>query len=441
MPPYSGHGRYRTSGFDPEPLPDPDNQGMNRTGLPPRECDFAVVGGGILGLAVARELKSREPDSRICLLEAEDRLAAHQSSHNSGVVHAGIYYSPGSLRARLCVEGAARLREYCAERNLPWQASGKLIVATGPEDLPRLDELERRGRANGVPGLARVSEDEIPEIEPAAWGFSGLHSPGTAVTDFRAISEALAGDFERAGGTIHLDAPVLAALPTAATGGSPSGSGTGLRIRIPAGYVDCGRAVFCAGLQSDRLARACGGATEPRIVPIRGRYLKVKAGREGLVRGNLYPVPDPDLPFLGAHLTRTVDGSLLIGPTAMLAGARDAYRLRKVRPGDLAETIRWPGTWGLLRRHWRASLAEVANSTRPVRLVREASRLVPALSAADVEPGPAGVRAQALDRQGNLIEDFLIEEAQGAVHIRNAPSPAATSSLALANLVCDLALG
>lgn len=410
---------------------------MSRTDRPPSACDIAVAGGGILGLAVARELKTREPDARICLLEAESRLATHQSSHNSGVVHAGVYYAPGSLRARLCVEGADRMREFCAERSLPWRASGKLIIVTAVEELPRLDELEHRARANGVSGLTRVAADEIAEIEPAARGLSGLHSPTTAVTDFTKIAEAFAGDFERAGGTIHLDAPVLSALPPAAAGGSPSGPASGLRVRMPTGHIDCGRAVFCAGLQSDRLARACGGATGPRIVPIRGGYLKMKSGREDLVRGNVYPVPDPDLPFLGAHLTRTVEGSLLIGPTAMLVGARDAYRLGKVRPDDLAETIRWPGTWGLLRRHWRASLAEAANSTRPVRLVREASRMVPALSAADVEPGPAGVRAQALDRSGNLIEDFLIEETQGAVHLRNAPSPAATSSLSLATLICD----
>ena len=406
---------------------------MSRTDRPPSACDIAVAGGGILGLAVARELAAREPDARICLLEAEGRLAAHQSSHNSGVVHAGVYYAPGSLRAKLCVEGAARLRDYCAERELPWRASGKLIVATGEAELPRLDELERRGIANEVKGLARVEPDEIPEIEPAARGLSALYSPFTAVTDFAAIAGSFADDFESAGGSIHLDSPVLAASPARIPGSSSSP----LRLRIPAGSVECGRAVFCAGLQSDRLALACGGSPEPRIVPIRGGYLKVKPGREDLVRGNVYPVPDPELPFLGAHLTRTFDGSLLIGPTAMVAGARDAYDLTRLNRRDLGATLRWPGTWALMHRHWRASLNEAANSIRPARLAREAARMVPSLSPADVVPGPAGVRAQALDRKGNLVEDFLIEETGSAIHVRNAPSPAATSSLALAGLIAD----
>jgi len=396
---------------------------MSRTDRPPTACDIAVAGGGILGLAVARELKSREPDARICLLEAEGRLAAHQSSHNSGVVHAGVYYAPGSLRAKLCVEGAASLADYCAERDLPWRASGKLIVATREEELPRLDELERRARANGVKGLSRVGADEIPEIEPAAVGLSALHSPFTAVTDFEAVAGSFAADFEAAGGTIHL--------------GSPAIEVTGRTVRTPAGSVEAGRMVFCAGLQSDRLARACGGSPEPRIVPIRGGYLKVRPGREDLVKGNVYPVPDPDLPFLGAHLTRTIDGSLLIGPTAMIVGARDAYRVTRLRRRDVGDTLRWPGTWGLMRKHWRASFGEAANSLRPARLAREAARMVPGLLPADVVPGPAGVRAQALDREGNLIEDFLVEELENSVHVRNAPSPAATSALALAGLIAD----
>lgn len=390
---------------------------MSRNDPPPAACDIAVVGGGILGLAVARELKLRQPDASICLLEAEGRLAAHQSSHNSGVVHAGVYYQPGSLRAKLCVEGAARLREYCAERGLPWRTTGKLIVATEEGELTRLDELERRARANGVNELTRVDAAEIAQVEPAARGLSALHSPTTAVTDFAAIAESFAQDFETAGGTIHLGTPAAKRLP-----------------------VECERAVFCAGLQSDRLARARGGSAEPRIVPIRGGYLKVRADQSDLVRGNVYPVPDPDLPFLGAHLTRTFDGALLIGPTAMITGARDAYRLSTVRRHDLGETLRWPGTWALMRRHWRATLDEAANSVRANRLTRQAARLVPALHGAEVIPGPAGVRAQALDRRGNLVEDFLIERIGDDIHVRNAPSPAATSSLSLAGLIAHEAL-
>lgn len=408
---------------------------MDRHAPPPTACDFAVAGGGIIGLAVARELKLRHPEARICLIEAEDSLASHQSSHNSGVVHAGVYYEPGSLRAKLCVEGAARLAAYCDARGLPWRTSGKLIVATRENELSRLDELERKARANGVPGLERVGAEDIPKIEPGARGLSALHSPATAVTDFAAVAGSYADDFEAAGGTIHLGARVTGARP------APGGSSSAVRIDTRAGAVLADRAVFCAGLQSDRLAVACGGAPEPRILPIRGGYLRVRKDRETLVRGNLYPVPDPELPFLGAHLTRTFDGSLLIGPTAMIAGARDAYRISRVRPRDLADTVGWPGTWRLMRRQWRASVREATHSLRPARLAVEAARLAPGIGPADVLPGPAGVRAQALGRDGRLIEDFLIEETDAAIHVRNAPSPAATSSLALADLIADRVLG
>ena len=404
---------------------------MSRTDRPPPACDIAVAGGGVLGLATARELALREPEARICLLEAEPRLAAHQSSHNSGVVHAGVYYAPGSLRARLCVEGAASLKEYCIERGLPWRQSGKLIVASDTRGLPRLDELERRANLNGVPGIARLGPDEIVEVEPEARGLAGLHSPATAVTDFAAVAASFADDLEASGGSIHVGAGV--------TGASDAGTG-GVRISTTGGTVICERAVFCAGLQSDRLARSMGGSPEPVIVPVRGGYLKVRAGRENLVRGNVYPVPDPELPFLGAHLTRTFDGSLLIGPTAMIVASRNAYRLTAVDRRDLGGTVRWPGTWKLMRRHWRSTVNEAANSIRPSRLVLEAARMVPALTWADVEPGPAGVRAQALDREGMLIEDFLIENLGNTTHVRNAPSPAATSSLALASLIADQVL-
>lgn len=412
---------------------------MSRRDPPPSGCDIAVIGGGIIGLAVAREIALREPSARICLLEAEPQLASHQSSHNSGVVHAGVYYSPGSLRARLCVEGAARLGEYCREHDLPWRASGKLIVATEPAELPRLDELERRALANGVPGLARVGPEEIGSVEPHARGLAALHSPSTAVTDFARIAGAFADDFEAAGGNIHLGVAIL-------EGAGPndhvvrSGPGNPIRLRTTAGPLDCKRAVFCAGLQSDRLARAFGGSVEPRIVPIRGGYLKVRSGREDLVRGNVYPAPDPELPFLGAHLTRAYDGSLLIGPTAMITGARDAYRMTRIRRRDLADTVGWPGTWRMMRRHWRTTVSEALNSARPGRLADAAVRMVPSLSRGDVMPGPAGVRAQALDRRGNLVEDFLIEKTGPAIHVRNAPSPAATASLALATLIADRVL-
>jgi L-2-hydroxyglutarate oxidase len=400
---------------------------MNRLHPPPRQADFAVVGGGIVGLAVAREILTRQPDASLALLEAEDRLSAHQTSHSSGVIHAGVYYQPGSLKARLCTEGSAALIAYCESKGIPFDRNGKLVVATESDDLPRLDRLEQRARANGVAGLARVGPDEITSIEPAARGISALHSPNTAVVDFSQVGAALAADIEQFGGSIHLAAPVVEA----------ASDSDGLSIQTGRGALRAERAVFCAGLQADRLAALTGGDPEPRIVPIRGSYLKIRPERAGLVRGNIYPVPDPELPFLGAHLTRGHDGSVLIGPTAMLVGARDGYRLAALRIRDLRETASWPGTWRLIRRFPTATANEILHSISPRLLVREARRLVPALRPADVESGPAGIRAQALGRDGQLIEDFLIERTGPALHVRNAPSPAATSSLALARLIAD----
>ncbi|MGA7397626.1 MAG: L-2-hydroxyglutarate oxidase [Solirubrobacterales bacterium] len=404
---------------------------MDRFQPPPPQVDFAVVGAGILGLAVAREVLSRNPGATLAVLEAENQLAAHQTSHSSGVIHAGVYYEPGSLRAKLCVEGAAELIAYCDEHSIPWQRKGKLIVATSEEEVARLDRLERRGVANGVPGLERIPEDRIREVEPNAAGISALHSPNTGVVDFSLIAGSFAADLERAGGSVHLGAKVTAVR---------SGHGTGpdrLAIETALGSTFATRAVFCGGLHSDRLARMAGGEAVPRIVPVRGGYLRVRTGREDLVRGNVYPVPDPDLPFLGAHFTRGFDGSLLIGPTAMLVGARDAYRLSRVRPKDLLSTVTWPGTWRLVARHPGATLNEVRHSFSPKALVEEARRLIPGLETDDVEPGPSGIRAQALGRDGKLIEDFLIERTPDAIHVRNAPSPAATSSMALARLIAD----
>lgn len=445
-----------------------DGRVMTRSGPPPRQTDIAVVGGGIVGLATARELIGREPDARICLLEAEDHLAAHQTSHTSGVIHAGVYYEPGSLRARLCVEGADELNRYCGQRGIPHPATGKLIVATDETELERLDELERRGRANGVRGLCRIPAGRIAEIEPAARGLGALHSPATGVVDFARVASGFAADFEAGGGTIHLGAPVRVAGPDPSKGGShvrsgrasrepsgrashepssrashePSGDlrGRGVTLGTPGGVVRAARAVFCAGLQSDRLARAAGGSASPRIVPIRGGYLKVRPGKEDLVRGNIYPVPDPALPFLGAHLTRTMDGSLLIGPTALIVGARDAYRISRLNPRDLAETLAWPGTWRLMRRAWRAGLREIRHAVDTQALVSEATRMVPGLTMRDVEPGPCGIRAQALGRDGRLVDDFLVEQIGDGIHVRNAPSPAATSSMALARLIADRTL-
>jgi (S)-2-hydroxyglutarate dehydrogenase len=392
--------------------------------------DVAVAGGGILGLATARALALR--GLKVVVLEREGRLGAHQTTHNSGVIHAGIYYAPGSLKARLCVEGATALYDYCRDRGIPAERCGKLVVAVREEELERLNELERRARANGVQDLARLGPEEITAVEPAARGLSALHSPNTGMVDFGAVAAAFADDVRAHGGEIRVNAGVSAIVERedfvelARDGSPPPGSAESVRAR---------RAVACAGAWSDRLALASGARPDVRIVPFRGAYLRLT--RTELVRGQIYPVPDPALPFLGVHLSRTIQGEVLIGPTALLAPARDAYRLRAVRRADLVETLRWPGTRRLVRRWWRTGLTELGHAVSRRLLVREAARFVPALRLADVRPGPAGIRAQALGRDGALVDDFKLVRTGRAVHVLNAPSPAATASLAIAELIAS----
>jgi 2-hydroxyglutarate dehydrogenase len=389
-----------------------------------------VIGGGILGLAVARELLTRHPDSTVCVLEREDRLAAHQTSHSSGVIHAGIYYAPGSLKGKLCVEGARLLYAYCDEHGIETRRDGKLIVAADEVELPRLDELERRGRENQVPGLRRIDGDEIAEIEPHARGVAALHSPATGVVDFALVAASYASDVEAAGGTVVTGAGVRGLNP----------SGQSVTVERERGSTEAGFVISCAGAWSDRLAVAAGAPAEPRIVPFRGGYLRLRPERRELVRASIYPVPDPDLPFLGGHLTRTIDGEVLLGPSALMVGARDAYRVARLRGGDLGSTLSWPGTWRLMSRSWRSGLTEIRHAASKRAFVSELRRFVPELGVSDVLPGPSGIRAQALDRDGRLVDDFVVHRTERALHVRNAPSPAATSSLALAKLIADEAL-
>ena len=336
----------------------------------PSSCDVAVVGAGILGLASARELQRRHPSLSVCVLEREDRIAAHQTGHNSGVLHSGIYYVPGSLKARLCRQGIAAMYAFCEERGIAHERCGKVIVATGEDELERLDELERRAHANGVPGMRRLDPEGIRELEPHATGIAGLHSPEAGIADFAAVAEALAGDVREAGGTVMLASGVE---------GVEAGA-RAIRLRHAGGELEAGHALFCAGAWSDRLAVAAGAEADPRIVPFRGAYLRLKRDRASLVRSLIYPVPDPALPFLGVHLTRHASGEVLVGPTALMAGARDAYRLGRVRPGDLAATLAWPGTWRLAGRSWRAGAVEVKHAASRRTFVAAARRLVPDLT-------------------------------------------------------------
>jgi L-2-hydroxyglutarate oxidase len=376
--------------------------------------DMAVAGGGIVGLATARELALR--GRRVVLLERGPQLGQHQTTHNSGVIHAGIYYAPGSLKARLCVDGAARLYDYCAANGIEAVRCGKLVVAVRDADLPRLDELERRGRANGVPELARLGPDEIPAVEPAARGLGALHSPHTGMVDFGKVAAAYARDVEANGGEIRRGAAVRALIEREDSVEAVLENGD----RVPAA-----RAVACAGAWSDRLALASGARPDVRIVPFRGAYLRLQ--RPELVRGQIYPVPDPALPFLGVHLSRTIGGDVIVGPTALLAPAHV----------DLRATLRWPGTWRVMRRWWRTGVTEIAHAVSRRLLMREAARFVPELGPQDVQPGPRGYRAQAVGRDGSLVDDFLVVRTGRAVHVLNAPSPAATASLAIAELIAS----
>jgi L-2-hydroxyglutarate oxidase len=383
---------------------------------PPGECDLAVVGAGILGLAVARELTRRHPERSAVVLERSDAVATGQTGRNSGVIHAGIYYAPGSLKARMCVSGARELYAYCEEREIPFERCGKVIVARNEAELPRLDELERRGRENGVPGLRRLSPAQLREVEPHCRGVAALHSPATGIVDFAAVARSLAKELEEHG------VPVVTGC--AVTGVEQRPGRTALVHST--GETRARFAVFCAGAGSDRLAVKAGASPDPRIVPFRGAYVYLRPERRELVRTLIYPVPDPSLPFLGVHLSRHIDGEVSLGPTALLAPRH---------PRDLT----WPGTWRMARRWWRTGLTEIRHLVSRKALAAAAADYVPEIGPHDFDGGFAGVRAQALGRDGKLMDDFVVSETERGLHVRNAPSPAATSSLALARLIADRA--
>ena len=391
---------------------------------------IAVVGAGILGLAVARRLGELRPDATVIVLEKERDLALHQSGRNSGVVHAGIYYAPGSLKARLCRRGKDLLEDYCAARGLPFETCGKLVVALDRSELDRLRELERRATANGVPGLRWVEGDALREIEPNAAGIAGLHSPTPAITAYRAVASAYADDVRAAGGEVRLGNEVTAIRIAAGK----------VRVRAGDDELEVDRLVLCAGLQSDRVARLAGDERDPPIVPFRGEYHRLRPEREHLVRGLLYPVPDPGYPFLGVHFTRRVRGGVDVGPNAVLALAREGYRKRDVRLGDVASVLGTRGFRAFARKSWRMGARELRASLSRRAFAAEASRYLPGITAADLIPVPAGVRAQALAPDGSLVDDFRIHHLGPVTAVRNAPSPGATSSLAIAEHVADAVL-
>jgi (S)-2-hydroxyglutarate dehydrogenase len=388
-------------------------------------ADVAVVGGGILGLATARALLLRRPALRLVVLEAEAEIAKHQTGRSSGVIHRGLYYAPGSLKARLCVEGAASLLRYCEEREIPFRLCGKVVVATTPAELSRLEGLYRRGLANGVPGLEVIGPERLRELEPHAAGLQALHSPQTGIVDFRLVAAAYADDVIAAGGEVRSGHRVHAIVRRRGR----------VLLRTSAADVDVAHAVACVGVNADRLAALDGRAREPRIVPFRGDYWVLRPRARHLARALVYPVPDPTFPFLGVHTTLRMDDSMWLGPNAVLAFARDGYRRWQARPRDLWDALAAPGFRSLARRHWRVGALETLRDWSRTLLVREARKLLPELRPRDVAPGPAGIRAQALAADGTLVDDFVFDGDERVVHVRNAPSPGATSSLAIGDAI------
>jgi L-2-hydroxyglutarate oxidase LhgO len=388
-----------------------------------RPGGVGIVGAGIVGLALARELLVRRPGLAVTVLDKEADVARHQTGHNSGVVHAGLYYKPGSLKATLCSRGRGLLREFCAEHRLDYRGTGKLVVAVADDELAGLHEIHARASANGVPDLEWRDGDALREIEPHVVGRAAVYSPRTAVVDYAGVARALRDEVVERGGAVLLGQEVTAVRRHAGRTTVRAADGTERQVD---------QLVLCAGLQSDRLARLAGGAADPAIVPFLGMYYALRPARRDLVRSLIYPVPDPRYPFLGVHLTRTVDGEVLIGPNALLTGDREGYAAWRVRPRDLAETLRWPGFRRLAREHWRQGARELVGAGSRRVFVAGARRYVPSLTAADVVRSRSGIRAQAVWADGRLADDFVLEQGDGVLAVRNAPSPAATSSLAIA---------
>ncbi|MFA3873246.1 L-2-hydroxyglutarate oxidase [Streptomyces sp. MMCC 100] len=390
-----------------------------------------IVGAGIVGLATAREIALRRPGTRVVVFEKEQRVSQHQTGHNSGVVHAGIYYTPGSLKADLCVRGVSLLREYCQDRELPYREIGKLVTAVRQDELGRMENLYERAKNNHVPDLRKVSKDEIKELEPHAGGIAALHSPRTAITDYPAIAREFAKDIADSGGEVKLGFPVTGI--TTVPGGIEVASGQD--------QVKVDRLILCAGLQSDAVAKLARDGREPKIVPFRGEYMLLKPDRTHLVRGLIYPVPDPRYPFLGVHFTPRVDGSVEVGPNAVLALAREGYTLGRISPRDLLGLAAYPGSWRMAAQHWRTGVKEYRGALSRTAFMKDAGLYVPGVGAADVVRGGAGVRAQALDRDGTLVDDFRIHRVGRITAVRNAPSPAATASMAIAEHIAGEVFG
>ena len=392
--------------------------------------DIVIVGGGIVGLATARDLLMRRPGQRVAILEKESAIGQHQTGHNSGVIHAGVYYAPGSLKARLCTEGRLKTYEYCEEKGIPYEKCGKLIVAIEPEELPRLETLWERAQANGVPGIRLVGPEEIREIEPHSAGIKGIFSPETGIVDWSKVAASYAEDVTALGGEILTNYEV-----------------NGIRRKndwvllkttfdeiIPTRYL-----ITCAGLQSDRVAAMSGADKSPQIVPFRGDYMKLKPEKAYLTKGMIYPVPDPRYPFLGVHFTKRHDGEVWLGPNAVYAFARHGYGKLDFSVRDNLENVLFPGFWKMVGQHWKMGVDEMVRDFSKKLFVETCKKYVPEVTEDDCVPGPSGVRAQALGSDGALVDDFIVQTSDRIFHVRNAPSPAATSSMAIGRAIADRA--
>ena len=396
-----------------------------------RRYDVIIIGAGLIGLATALQLVENNPDLRVVVVEKESRVAAHQSGHNSGVIHSGIYYRSGSLKARNCVEGVRRLEAFCQSNDIPIDRCGKVIVATSEEEVPRLAELERRGHANGVLGLEMIGPERLREIEPHAAGIKALYSPNTAIVDYVRVAEAYADHLRKHGVEILLGEAVK------------SVEVSDDRVLAITDHLELNahQLVNCAGVRSDQLARQAGHCiVDGRVLPFRGEYYRLSAASRSLVNGLIYPVPDPTFPFLGVHLTRMIDGSVEAGPNAVLAFARDGYRKQDISFRDMGDIVRYRGFWNMVKRYWRTGSGELYRSFSKTAFLRDLQRLMPALSADDLDVGGAGVRAQMVRRDGTMYDDFLIKDEERCLHLLNAPSPGATASLAIGAKVAGMVL-
>lgn len=391
--------------------------------------DITVIGGGIIGAATAMRLAKTYPNLKIGVVEKERAVAGHQTGHNSGVIHSGIYYAPGSLKATNCVAGSKELMAFCDENEIPYELCGKLIIATSQEELPRLDELFRRGTANGVPGLEMVDATRLREIEPEASGLRGLLSPATGIIDYTQVTKAYVTQLQRHGGEIIFNARV----------NSIEQRGNRTHLMTTAGEVETRYLINCAGLYADKVATMMGLDVDIRIIPFRGEYYFLKPEARRLVKGLIYPVPNPEFPFLGVHFTRSIHGGVEAGPNAVFALAREGYTKSAISPRETVWSLSYGGFWHMARKYWKTGAHEVYRSFSKKAFTQALQRLVPAIREDDLQTGGAGVRAQAVDRTGKLIDDFRIVEGRNSVHVLNAPSPGATASLAISAGILGMA--